>query len=66
MLDSEVRSQGRKVALTVGGIRLRSLEAEGWERPVKKMWDGEWEARLRRVVLPMPFVPGGVSLGGGG
>jgi hypothetical protein len=35
-------------------VRVSAREAE---RPVKRMWAGEWAARVRMVFSPRPAVP---------
>ncbi len=62
-LSKSVNSSGMNVALVDGEILViwemmagARVEEEG--RPVKIRWDGQWDARLRRVDLPKPEVPG--------
>lgn len=62
MLANEARSIWRKVIGTEGCLDFRSdmiLSALVAERPVKKMWAGEWAARSLRVWAPSPAVPEG-------
>lgn len=59
-LEREARSSERNVIGTEGCLVWRSVmsfSALVVERPVKKIWAGEWAARRVTVWAPRPAVP---------
>jgi len=62
--DREARSSGMKVVVREGNWDFRVLvrdSAREAERPVKRMCDGEWAARVRTVFSPRPAVPESIN-----
>jgi hypothetical protein len=62
MEGREARSSGMKVKVVVGNWEFRVVRRDSArlaERPVKRMWAGEWAARVRIVFSPTPAVPVG-------
>jgi hypothetical protein len=57
----DVWSVWRNVMGTLGCVAFRVVTREvarDWERPVKNIFEGVWEARDFTVSAPMPDVPG--------